>query len=359
MISKSKSNWLKNLLLVFGSCVVTLLMGEVLARIIVPQNKQITWLEMHPEGFMMNQSSGSAFQEFGEIKAEYRFTKDRLRGSEYDKDKMKILTLGDSFTFGLLLNEEDTYIQKLQTKIDSVVYDSVAILNGGVGGAGLADFPGWLQNFGAEIDPDYVILFLNYNDVERALSKNLYVIDPEQKNVLIKTQRWKPRKFMFSLGQTRWYRWLQANSDLMNIVVKLLWKFAYFEDLTSDFSPQKTEAPIATLSDYLLESTYSLELSKLIVNEMDNWCYANNCTFILATTGFFDPNTELNHTNRFYNWLKENPQEYLFYDISPCVLKGANGNLKTIQIPEDSHPNKKGAKIISECTWQWLSIELE
>ncbi len=359
MVSKLKSNWLKNLLLVFGSCVLTFLIGEVLVRIIVPQNKQITWLEMHPEGFMMNQSSGTAFQEFGDIKAGYRFTKDRLRGPEYNKEKIKVLTLGDSFTFGLLLNEQDTYIQLLQNKVDSVAYDSIAILNGGVGGAGLADFHGWLQNFGTEIDPDYVVLFLNYTDVERALSKNLYVIDPKQKDVLIKTQRWKPRTFMFSLGETRWYRSLQANSHLMNIVVKLLWKFAYFEDLTSDFNPEKTKVHIAPLSDYLLESTYSLELSKLIVNEMNNWCDVNDCTFILATTGFFDSDAELNHTNRFYNWLKEHPEDYAFYDISPCVLDAANGNLESIQIPRDSHPNKEGAQIISNCTWHWLSTELE
>lgn len=50
------------------SLVISLFVAELAVRIILPQDKMVTWLEMHPDGFMMNQSGGKAFQELGDIK---------------------------------------------------------------------------------------------------------------------------------------------------------------------------------------------------------------------------------------------------------------------------------------------------
>ncbi len=68
--------------IIVASTLVGLLLAEFSVRLLFSQNRMVTWLEMHPRGFMMNQEGGTAFQEFGERRADYRFTKNRFRGEE-------------------------------------------------------------------------------------------------------------------------------------------------------------------------------------------------------------------------------------------------------------------------------------
>ena len=307
---------------------------------------------MHPDGFMMNQKGGTAFQEFGERRADYRFTSNRLRGSEENTRDFNILTLGDSFTFGLLLNEEQTFIHHLQATTDSIFADSIRFMNAAVGGTGLADWPGWLENFGAATQPDLVILFLNYKDLDRALSKNLFIYDTET-DALIASRRWKPRAFFTKLGQKGWYRWLQAHSHLMNITVKLLWRFVYFDDVTHNFDPKKTEVPIAELQDYSLDSDYSIHLGYKLIGKLEQWCSINSCDFVLATTGFFTDSANIDHSSRFYHTLKADSSIHM-KDISNCMNEHTSGDYDLITIPGDGHPNETGARYIADCTAKWL-----
>ena len=348
-----------NLALFSGSILLALLISEIFVRVFIPQDKKVTWIEMHPNGFMMNQASGSAIHEFDERVTTYYFTPNRTRGSVLpDPNKKRILTLGDSFTFGLHLNEENTYINRLQQKADSLYPDSVQFLNAAIGGTGLADWPGWLDNFGEAIQPDLVVMFLNTNDIERSLSKNLFVYD-EASDSLILSQRWKPNIFFTELGNKRWYRWLQKHSELMNIIVKVLWKFVYFEDVTHSFDQAEATVPIPTEEQLNPESTYSLLLAQKVTQQMDDWCMVNGCRFIMATTGFFDASVPDEYTSRFYSWLTTSDSlSYPFYDITGCVLENTGNDLPSIQIPGDSHPNEQGANVIADCSLNWLESEL-
>lgn len=351
METEQNSKILKNTLLLCTSIVITILLAELLVRIIVPQDKKIIWLEMHPDGFMMNQNGGEAFQEFKDQRTEYLFTKNRTRGIDPDPTGTTILTIGDSFTFGLFLKEEDTYVSLLDNE-----FDSTSFVNGGVGGSGLADWPGWLEHYGEAISPDYLIMFLNYDDVDRALSKNLYVLSPDD-SIMTESQRWRPNEFMFALNKMSWYRWLQAHSELSNLIIKILWRKSYFKDVTHNFDPEKTEVPIPEISDLIPASDYSLKLALGITEKINSWCKSNNCTFILATTGYSAPDNESPHTYRFYTWLKEHKSEleYPFYDIRDCVYDSVDGDMNSITIPDDTHPNKQGAATIAGCTSSWLT----
>ncbi len=345
----------QNFLLVLVSLVISLFVAELAVRIILPQDKMVTWLEMHPDGFMMNQSGGKAFQEFGDIKIDYSFTENRLRGKSGNSDaNKKVLAIGDSFTFGLLLQEESSYIHLLNEHLKNAGSDSVVILNGGVGGAGLADWPAWLEYNGANLDPDVILYFMNIHDLERALSKNIYMLKEDS---LIKSQRWKPSEAMQSLGKQNWYRWLQGKSELFNIVVKLLWRNIYFEDLTNDFDTESSSVLIPEMEDFSLESDYSLSLGKAIFKKMDKWCISNSCELLITTTGFFPrADTAVSaHTLRLYNALKEGSAELSdnvrFFDPSECMSSKINSDYNSIKIPGDSHPNEQGAKLIADCTW--------
>lgn len=310
----------------------------------------VTWIEMHPKGFMMNQSGGEGYHEFDDRKLTYQFTENRFRGKESNSESKRILTFGDSFTFGLLLEEEDTYINLIGERINEKSEDSYQILNAAVGGSGLADAPAWLDEFGKDINPDVIVYFMNIHDVERALSKNIYVLEGDS---LIKSQRWSPNEFMFSLAKKNWYRGLQRNSELVNILVRLMWREIYFKDLTNNFDAQKSLVLTPKMEDLYIESDYSQHLGTELFEKMESWCTLENCEFYITTTGFFSEEITGEHMRRLYEYLKASQKDN-FFDITPCVDQSANSNLNSIKIPGDSHTNQEGAKIIADCTWNWM-----
>ena len=64
-------NIAKNTLLLLVSTIISLVILELGIRVFIPQDKKITWIEMHERGFVMNQSGGSSFQEFGLVPGSY------------------------------------------------------------------------------------------------------------------------------------------------------------------------------------------------------------------------------------------------------------------------------------------------
>ena len=318
----------------------------------------ITWIEMHPRGFMMNQSGGESFQELGDRRTEYRFTENRLRGRPADSDSKIILALGDSFTFGLHIAEQDTYVELLNDKISE--NRNIQVLNGGVGGAGLADWPVWLEEFGEQISPDIILLIMNYADLDRALSKNLYVID-EELGELVESIRWEPRPFFFALGRMGWYRWLQRQSELMNGIVTFLWQNFYFNDITNGFDSETSPVPVPDHKHFELDSDYSLRLAEMLFSKISDWCKEQNCKLMVATTGFFEQTEDNPHTHRLYRAMKagEIRGSFNFHDNTSCVMNAADNELESISIPGDSHPDERGVRIIADCTYEWLDKVLE
>lgn len=346
-------------LLIIVGIILAFLIAEFLVRVFLPQNKMVTWIEMHPRGFMKNQSNIEAADQFGDRKLRYHFIENGLRGKKIvQDDQKKILLLGDSFTFGLFLKQEDTYASILQDSLDENSNgQDIQLLNGGVGGAGLADWPAWLEQEGESISPDIIILYLNYMDVDRALSKNLYVAENSE---LIESIRWKPRQFFTSLGKMGWYRWLQEHSELMNILVKIAWRYLYYSDQTDNFSQENSEVPILPEDGFDVESGYSLKLADLLMDRIVSWCEENDCTFILTTTGFLDQDISGVHTYSYYKSILEDSTNVAhFYDNTPCLKEKINGDFESIRIPNNSHPNEKGAEMIADCSWDWLQPYLK
>lgn len=119
-----------------------------------------------------------------EYQMEVRINSKGLRGEEknYDRGMVKhrILFLGDSFTFGTGVSEEEAFVSLIDKKITP---DGEAI-NGGIPGASTADQFQFLKGEGIEYKPDWVILCIFQNDIRDNIDDALVGLKPTQKSDL-------------------------------------------------------------------------------------------------------------------------------------------------------------------------------
>jgi lysophospholipase L1-like esterase len=126
-----RTEWLKNAVLLGMSLLVSCAIGELALRLFKPQLTYSKLVEL--AGTYYAPSDYNTFQ----LKANYRgfepsmeypgrlvtitTSSDRFRGgSELDPSKQKILVLGDSYTFGVYVNDDETYpaiLNKLVGKV--------------------------------------------------------------------------------------------------------------------------------------------------------------------------------------------------------------------------------------------------
>jgi hypothetical protein len=153
---------------------LSLFMAESLLSLMNIKRYQ-TWLEMDERGFIKNRTSFDAFGYTFQGPTYYHFDENGSRVTaikpKYDSSK-KVLMLGDSFQFGLYLEDSLTITHKLNEKTSEKIH----FINGGVGGSGTADHVWHLRTYLSKTKFNNVILLLNYDDIDRAIGKNLFVL---------------------------------------------------------------------------------------------------------------------------------------------------------------------------------------
>jgi hypothetical protein len=162
------------LLLAFG-CGLALSLGEVLMRCLAPQPLNGFWTIDTPTGLCVNKSGGQSRHQFGRRQVRYRFFPPHLRDTPVRDGAIHVLMLGDSFTFGWLLAQKDTYVHCLQELADAEFGAGILqFLNAAVGGWGTADYVAYVEEFGDLIRPDVVLVFIHTDDIGRSLRHGLY-----------------------------------------------------------------------------------------------------------------------------------------------------------------------------------------
>ena len=103
-----------------------------------------------------------------DVDATYRTNALQLRGPEISKEKpagtRRVLVLGDSYAFGLGVDQDDTITAALQRRLAEAGIDPVECLNMGVPGYHTGQELARLEREGFELDPDLVVLFYCPND---------------------------------------------------------------------------------------------------------------------------------------------------------------------------------------------------
>lgn len=93
-----------------------------------------------------------------------QFRPDVIPNTERDADTYLILTLGDSFTYGHKMDNNETYPAFLEKNLLHKGYD-INVLNAGVPGYGVDQQYLLLKDILKSIEPNLIVFNLNYNDI--------------------------------------------------------------------------------------------------------------------------------------------------------------------------------------------------
>ncbi len=201
---------LRNLGVIVASLLAALLLCEGVLRLFFPQ-------PIGPVQFVVDSNLGllpvpnqrGARTLPGVYSYTYSNNSIGLRGPEVGaKTRPRILVLGDSFTYGIGVNDDETFCSLLQQKLPS--YE---IINAGNGGKGTDYELKFYRTVGRGLQPDLVLTVFFENDFTENQAEIYYTRDLTAKKLEIR----KPAFTNLSL-----YHWLAEHSHLVNLVKSTL-----------------------------------------------------------------------------------------------------------------------------------------
>jgi lysophospholipase L1-like esterase len=341
--SRTATGWLANSVLVLCSLAAGLLLCEIAVRLFAPQPINGIFFDFAPRGYTVTKSKGAALFNIGTNKGVYRFIAPHLRRAHPPSPgAARILALGDSFTFGFGLPEQDTYIARLQDKLDAVFgADRIALLNGGISGSGTAEQLAFLEDFGDKIAPAAVLVFVSIDDFNRAQRSPLYrlrsadTLDLDAANVPVNT-----------------LKKIIVTSDAYNFVIEhlqlaQLMRRAHLA-LLSAFGPRSARAEQP--GPIIDSSPEQQRLARALFRRIKAWCDARGIKLAVISNGW-----------RPYTWLADllASEQIAAFDAAPQVLPVMLPNRAAYEIAGDGHPNAAGDALTAEAVWPFVRTFIE
>ena len=271
-----------------------------------------------------------SLHQYNKYKASYKTGDFYNRSSSIDNvtSNRKVLILGDSWTFGWLLNEEFTINYELSKK-----YPEYHFINASTPGHGLSSNLLFLKMFCEIINPEKIILILNYPSIERALKSGLFKL--KNGNLVQGNKSVNPLKKKLSNSYT--YNLLINNLRTLQLIRYIY--YVKFPKMNNRFNFSKN-------SDVKDEILIIDLMIKKIVKEVKK-CNSN---IVFIYNGWYDLNDKNNFLIKTIEYLnktkvfKEN--DLLLHDASKDLkIISSNMNKYQISTNDDKHPNKEGARI--------------
>ena len=325
-------------------------MGEIMVRLLAPQELSGTWLTYGPRGLVLNKASSTAVHQQGPSVVSYRFNSLHQRGAEPPAAARRVLVLGDSFTFGWMLPEEQTYVGRLQVMADRRFgAGGFQFLNAGTGGWGAGDYLAYLELLGARVAPQLVVIFVSYDDFQRALRHPLYVLED---NTLVERDLSRPSfEWKNLLSRSDFYNALLERSHLLQLLRRTA--VLYFEAQRRASYPAPAPAPAVT-AEVPAAGTPEEPLERLgraLLVRIKAWERANATPVLLVTTGW---------PTFSYPWLADAARAAAlsFVDLSPAVRPAVLADPRRYEMASDGHPTADGAELIATAAWSAVADSL-
>ncbi len=202
-----------NSLLIFGSTAVFFGVMEIVLRLTV----------YNFSNYPVSPGPGSVYQiNTSEFKTDVRINLANLRGAEIPEKRegeYRILCIGDSFTFGLGVNEEDSYPAVLEKALRPF-FPSVTVINGSYGRAAKEEYD-FLAQTGLNLKPDLVIIQVY---VGNDFYDNLLYSNPAMKGKI------KEQKNSLLRALLNWKGLLKEHSKVLDFLWRRLIQIRYVDD---------------------------------------------------------------------------------------------------------------------------------
>lgn len=215
----------------------------------------------------------------------------------------RIITLGDSFTFGLFVNTEDSWPRKLEAllnkKLSCKNINKFEVINLGMQGYDLQYEVERYKNKGIKYDPDVVIWLLKDEDFDWIIE---YII---------------PKIKLYEKGLSE-----KQKKSVME------WKFIW-KNVKNDYLKEFSQNKIIELNKSYLQLFTSYFTKKLVIINLPEY------------------STKKEYKNLLNQFIQNRKNSFLFDQLSQITK--INGTF-----PE-THPNKKGHRIIAEDVYGYLT----
>lgn len=261
------------LVALFLAFLLALALGEIIVRVVAPQDLIGTLFDVGRNGLVVHRRNHQCRHQRGDRVVEYVFDAKGLRitPGSIPSAEFRVLCVGDSFTFGWLLKSRDTYLAHLQRAINDEFGDGrIALLNGGHGGWGTADYVSYVLHYGEEIAPDVIVVFISHDDIGRSIQKRRFVFEGDgapklrERKIMVSSRS----KLKTALKSNPLSNWLFERSHLLGFV-----RTAVRPSSRRRLEPGRTESEEAR------------RLGSELFRLLSHWCQENRSRLYVLTTG--------------------------------------------------------------------------
>ena len=350
--------WFFRLLIVFISIFAGLLLCEIAVRLIAPKDLSGMWSERTPRGGNINRKNWTVRHQLHDRILHYRFNDLHLRGGPIGAGMNRVLSVGDSFTFGWLVDETNTFVARFNAQAArDFPAETFEFLNGGIAGCGTADYVAFVEDFAPQIKPAAIVVFMNGDDVERSVCSGLFALAAGDSNSVVPvTHQVIAASLRDRLHSSKIYQWALEHLELMQLV------HVAFKNKVRRIDMERSVA--AHGAD---DSVYGGQLVKALFLRLQKWCDANHCQLFVLTTGynaFPDFPLGRNDGNANRDFFRVAPEFFavnkiIFHDLGPEMSAGLHGDYRLAVMPGDLHPDERGHQIIAGLAWPWLKPQLQ
>ena len=333
-------NLVKNFGLLIVSIIIITLILEVILGIFFPQARNSSWRVQNEDGVYLNKNFGYAKHEFygkyEHISVKYSFGKYHNRiflNDKYKSNKNRILVLGDSNIFGWLLNDDQIFLTKLQKE-----YKNYYFINAAAGGFSDADMYLYLKKYCKNINPKFILFFI---DIDRVVRKQSLSLSIDNEVIIKKNEINTFKKF---LNDKKIYNYLTENSVLFQFIKKnYVMLTASYIDYVDKSNYEKTTTNKNIETNFENEKILLKKLFNSIKKEAEK-CKSEIIFIDIAL--FSKKNTSIarNYIIDNFNDLFEKNKNVNFISLYEQMSEyRLNKNFYDL---EEGHPNEKGNNLI-------------
>jgi lysophospholipase L1-like esterase len=346
----------KNLLVVLISTAFGLICCEMTLRIFFPQDLSGTWLVDAATGdYQLNKSNGEVRHQIGNRVVHYRFFPPHLRDTPLISDgSRRVLFLGDSFTFGWLLDFPSTYIGQIQRFTDEAFGSGrFQMLDGGAPRWGTSEYVAFVEDFGKEIEPDLVVVFLNTDDIGRSFDRKIFTSPGPDSLAIERVPRHDRGGFARRFAKAMpFYEFLLEHSHLVQLLRMSAWR------LLEPPAPLRRTHPLVAMVEHTeISAIEAQRMGEALFLRLAQWCEQNGTRLLVLTTGWHgrfviphEPTAKfMEIAPKFFTTIGVQ-----FADISPEVQHAMGQDFLHYIIANDGHPNERGAALIAHAAWPYL-----